>query len=325
MNRLSIGVLTSGGDSPGMNACIRAVVRTALYKGYSVYGIKNGYSGLLHNDIIDMNSDTSVSGIIALGGTILKTSRCKEFYHKEGRQVAAECLKQRNINALIVIGGDGSFTGASLLSEEQGIPVICLPGTIDNDIYGTDMSIGYDTAINTALSAIDKIRDTATSHERIFLIEVMGRDSGHITVATAISSGAEKAIVPEHTKSFEEVVNQIRNCASCKEGSSIIILAEGLHKGEDAKLIKAISDLENEERIRYTRLGHIQRGGSPSAYDRILASRLGVASVHALEEGQSNIMIGLISGKIKYTQISEAISKTKDINQSLYSLVDILH
>lgn len=319
-----IGVFTSGGDAPGMNACIRAVVRSCVYYELEIVGIKRGYTGMINGDFIDMNSH-SVSNIIQHGGTILKSARSKEFMTKEGRKMAFEKLQEKGIEALVAIGGNGTFTGANIFFEEYGIPTIGAPGTIDNDLYGTDYTIGYDTAVNTALEAIDKIRDTAGSHDRVFFVEVMGRDSGYIAVECAIAGGAEIVMVPEVLTPISEVIETLKQGWNRSKSSSIVVVAEGDEEGnatEVADKIKKRIGIDID--IRVSTLGHIQRGGSPSSKDRILASRLGLACVEGLKEGRSNVMAGIINDQIEYTPFSDTIRLPKPINQDLLRLVKIL-
>ncbi|BDD08725.1 ATP-dependent 6-phosphofructokinase 2 [Fulvitalea axinellae] len=318
-----IAVLTSGGDAPGMNACLRAVVRCGLYHGMEVYGVKRGYDGLIRGDLYKMKS-YSVSNIIQQGGTILKSARSVEFRTKEGRTKAAEQLRDRGIEGLVVIGGDGTFTGANLLYNEHGIKVVGAPGTIDNDLYGTDYTIGYDTAVNTALDAIDKVRDTANSHDRIFFIEVMGRDSGYIAIETAIGGGAEMAMVPETQTTIEDVINALQSGWDKEKSASIVITAEGSSEGSALEIANKVKARCPEKDIKVTTLGHIQRGGSPSAADRILASRMGIAAVEGLIEGRSNVMAGIIKDEVTYTKLEEAINGEKPLNTDLLKMVKIL-
>ncbi|HHP7241120.1 MAG TPA: 6-phosphofructokinase [Cyclobacteriaceae bacterium] len=318
-----IGVITSGGDAPGMNACLRAVVRAAIYLDIEIYGIKYGFSGMIDGDLYKMKS-YSVSNIVQKGGTILKSARSKEFMSKEGRQKAYNQLKQRDIEGLIAIGGDGTFTGANIFYEEFGIPVVGCPGTIDNDLYGTDNTIGFDTAVNTALDAIDKIRDTANSHDRVFFIEVMGRHSGYIAINSAIGGGAELVMVPETSTTIEDVIKTLKKGRDRQKTSSIVVVAEGDEQGNaheiSTKVMKQVPELD----IRVTTLGHIQRGGSPSMSDRILASRLGLAAVEGLVNGQKNVMVGVVDDKVTYTNFRLAISKSKPLNEDLLRLVKVL-
>lgn len=319
----SIGVFTSGGDAPGMNACIRSVVRTGLSLGLDVYGIKYGYNGMIDGDIYKMKS-YSVSNIVQRGGTILKSARSKEFMTKEGRAKAYEQLTKRGIEGLVAIGGDGTFTGANIFHEEFGIPIVGAPGTIDNDLYGSDYTIGFDTAVNTALDAIDKIRDTANSHDRVFFIEVMGRHSGYIAIQSGIGGGAELVVVPETSITMQDVIKTLKEGRDKQKTSSIVVVAEGGDQGDAHQIashvMKELPDLD----IRVSTLGHIQRGGSPTSYDRILSSRLGMAAVEGLINGEKNVMVGVINDKISYTSFKLAISKAKPINQELMRLVEIL-
>ncbi|MBV6644232.1 MAG: 6-phosphofructokinase [Cyclobacteriaceae bacterium] len=319
----SIGVFTSGGDAPGMNACIRSVVRTALYLGIDVYGIKYGYNGMINGDIYKMKS-YSVSNIVQRGGTILKSARSKEFMTKEGRQKALDQLNKRGIEGLVAVGGDGTFTGANIFFEEHGIPVVGAPGTIDNDLYGSDNTIGFDTAVNTALDAIDKIRDTANSHDRVFFIEVMGRHSGYIAIHSGIGGGAELVMVPETSTTIKDVIDTLKGGRDNQKTSSIVVVAEGGEQGSAmevaAKVANELPDLD----IRVSTLGHLQRGGSPTSYDRILASRLGMAAVEGLVNGKSNVMAGVVDKKVTYTSFKLAISKSKPIGEDLMRMVEVL-
>lgn len=317
-----IGVLTSGGDAPGMNACIRAVVRTSLTNGVEVMGIKRGYAGFINGDITPLER-ISVSNIIHLGGTILGTSRSEEFKTKEGREKASENMVRHKMDALIVIGGDGSFRGAKEFSDETGIQVIGIPGSIDNDIYGTDYTIGFDTALNTALEAVDKIRDTATSHERIFYVEVMGRLSGFIALESAIAGGAETVIIPETKTSVSDVAHLIE--ASYKKGkrSIIIIVAEGDEAGSAFQIAQRVYERTKLD-YRVCVLGHIQRGGRPTARDRILATKLGYHAVLGLLEGERDVMVGELKGEISITPLSEVTGKKKTIDAKLSYLVELL-
>jgi 6-phosphofructokinase 1 len=319
-----IAVFTSGGDAPGMNACIRAVVRTAMYYGIEVYGIRRGYNGMIAGDIYQMTSH-SVSNIIQRGGTILKSARSKEFMTKEGRQKAFEQLQKFGIEGLVAIGGNGTFTGATIFYDEYGIPTVGAPGTIDNDLYGTDYTIGYDTAVNTALEAIDKIRDTADSHDRVFFIEVMGRDSGYIAIQSGIAGGAEIVMVPEVLTPISEVVETLKQGWNRSKSSSIIVVAEGDEEGNAAEVAEKIkSRVEIDIDIRVTTLGHIQRGGIPTAYDRILASRLGLGAVEGLMNDHKNVMVGIIHNEIVYTPFRDTIRLPKPINEDMLRMVKIL-
>lgn len=317
----NIAVLTSGGDAPGMNAGIRAVVRAGIYHGLNMFGVKRGYDGLVNGDIIPMDAK-SVANIIQRGGTILKTARSDEFRTYEGRQKAYENIKKLGIDALVVIGGDGTFTGASKFIEEFDIPIIGLPGTIDNDLAGTDFTIGYDTAINTVVDAVDKIRDTAESHDRLFVIEVMGRDSGLIALRSGISTGAEAVLIPELEVDYNAIMKRLDSTRKNKS-SRIIIVAEG---DDEGGLVVADKIKENFPHydVRVSILGHIQRGGKPSCMDRVLASRLGVAAVEGLIAGRRGEMAGLIHGEVNFTPFSKAIKHINKVNTNLTRIVEIL-
>lgn len=316
-----IGILTSGGDAPGMNAAIRAVTRSAIYNGLTVKGIYRGYKGLITGEIQEFKSQ-NVSNIIQQGGTILKTARCQEFKTPEGRQIAYETMQREGIDALIVIGGDGSLTGARLLAQEHDVPCIGLPGTIDNDLYGTDTTIGYDTALNTILDAVDKIRDTATSHERLFFVEVMGRDAGFLALNGAIAAGAEAAIIPEFSTEVDQLEEFIKNGFRKSKSSSIVLVAESEITGGAMHYAERVKNEYPQYDVRVTILGHLQRGGSPTAHDRIIASRMGVASIQALMEGQRNVMIGIENDQIVYVPFTKAIKNDKPIDREL---VNVLH
>lgn len=318
-----IGVLTSGGDAPGMNAALRAVVRTAIYHGLEVVGIREGYNGLIEGHFTKMGP-RSVSNIINLGGTILKSARSDEFRTKEGRQKAYDNCAAQGIEALVCIGGDGTFTGAQIFSEEYGIKVIGVPGTIDNDIFGTDFTIGFDTALNTAMEAIDKIRDTATSHSRIFFIEVMGRDAGFIALNSGIATGAVDILIPEENDSMESLFKNFEKARKRGKNSSIVVVAEGETLASTYELAKKTKENFPNYDIRVTILGHIQRGGSPSCADRVLASRLGYGSVIGLMKGLTNVMAGIRSNQLVYTPIEDAIKKHNEINQDLLQISEIL-
>lgn len=321
-----LGVLTSGGDAPGMNVAIRAVVRTAIYNGIEVVGILEGYSGLIQNNFRPMKSK-DVSDIISKGGTILKTARCEEFRTKEGRALAYDNAKAMGIDALVVIGGDGSFQGAKLFSEEFDIPTVGIPGTIDNDLYGTDSTIGYDTALNTVIEAIDKIRDTATSHKRIFFVEVMGRDAGFLALRSGIGSGAEAILIPEVHTPYDKLKVFLNDKSKGHKSSSIVIVAEGaegMKEGGVFKLAERVKADYPELDIRVSVLGHMQRGGSPSAFDRVLASQLGEAAVEALLDDQQSIMVGLVNSKVVQIPFNQAIKNKKNVNLDLLKLSEIL-
>ncbi len=318
-----IGVLTSGGDAPGMNAAIRAVVRACKYYNITSIGITEGYEGLINNDMIDLGP-RSVKNIINQGGTILKTARSEQFRTKEGRKQAYDHLKENEIDALVVIGGDGSFTGANIFHQEFDVPFIGVPGTIDNDIFGTDYTIGYDTALNTVVDAVDKLRDTATSHNRVFFVEVMGRDAGFIALNSGIASGAQDIIIPEQKDSVEELCESLERSAESGKNSSIVMVAEGEQLGGVYEIAKQVKERHQEYDIRVTVLGHIQRGGSPSCQDRVLASRLGIAAVEGLLEGKTNLMAGIRSNKVVFTPIEEAIRKHNEIDTELIKVSEIL-
>ena len=318
-----IGILTSGGDAPGMNAAIRAVTRTAIYNGYKVKGILRGYHGLVTNKIIDLTS-SSVSNIIQKGGTILKTARSKEFRTPEGRQLAYDNMKAAGIDALVVIGGDGSLSGAQIFANEFDVPIVGLPGTIDNDVDGTDETIGYDTALNTILDAVDKIRDTATSHERLFFVEVMGRDAGFLALNGAIAAGAEAAIIPEFSTEVDQLAEFIKNGFRKSKSSSIVLVAESDITGGAMALAERVKNEYPQYDVRVSILGHLQRGGRPTAHDRIIASRMGAASIDALMEGQRNVMIGIEHDEIVYVPFTKAIKNDKPIKKELVNVLNSL-
>lgn len=318
----NLGVYTSGGDAPGMNAAIRAVVRSALYYNLKVTGIRRGYEGMINGDFIDMDRK-SVANIIQRGGTILKTARSEQFRTAEGRKLAYEQLKKQGVDALVAIGGDGTFTGAKVFSREYDIPVVGLPGTIDNDLLGTDFTIGYDTAINTVIDAVDKIRDTAESHDRLFIVEVMGRDSGLIALRTGIAAGAEAILIPETKTDLNALYHKLEQGRRDKS-SKIVIVAEGEEAGGAFEIGKLIKDRFPNYDTRISVLGHIQRGGRPSVMDRVLASRVGVAAVEALLAGRHSEMIGVIHGDISYTPFENAIKHNVEINPNFLKIVDIL-
>ncbi len=319
-----IGVFTSGGDAPGMNACIRAVVRTGIFMGKQMVGIRQGYQGMVDSNFTKMES-YSVCNIIQLGGTILKTARCEEFRTPEGRQKAYNNLRKEGIDALVAIGGDGTFTGAELLSREFDIPVICIPGTIDNDLYGTDFTLGYDTANNTVIEAIDKIRDTAASHDRLFFIEVMGRDSGCIALWAGTAGGAEAILLPEKETAISDLIAKLEKGADSHKSSSIVIIAEGDKNGGAYNVAKHVKEKFHFYDIKVTILGHLQRGGSPTSFDRVLASRLGYASVKALLNGESRKMVGIRGNKVQLTDLVEAINHTSfKLEEDLMEMSSIL-
>lgn len=306
-----------------MNACIRAVVRTCVYHNLENFGIIRGYQGMIEGNFIPMQS-SSVSNIIQLGGTILKSARSKEFFSPEGRKKAFRNLQHHEIDGLVAIGGDGTFRGASIFSKETGIPVIGVPGTIDNDLYGTDFTIGFDTAINTAVEAIDKIRNTADSHDRIFFVEVMGRDAGFIAMECGIGSGAEVVMVPETITTMQEVFDILKQGWNRQKTSSIIIVAEGDEEGNAGMVASKVKEKFPQIDARVLVLGHIQRGGSPSAYDRVLASRLGLGAVEGLMTGMTQKMAGVVNGKLTFTELEECVSRKKEINQELLRITEIL-
>lgn len=307
-----------------MNACIRAVVRGAVYHGIEVFGIRKGYNGMIEGDIFQMSSH-SVSNIVQRGGTILKSARSKEFLTAEGRQRAYDNLQSHGIEGLVAIGGNGTFTGAMILQREFNIPIVGAPGTIDNDLYGTDYTIGFDTAVNTALDAIDRIRDTASSHDRIFFIEVMGRDSGYIAIQSGIAGGAELVMVPEVLTPISEVVNTLQQGWKRSKSSSIVVVAEGDEEGNATQIAEKIKkQVDGQVDIRVTTLGHTQRGGSPSAQDRILASRLGLGALEGLMAGQSNVMAGIINNELVYTPFEDTIRLPKPISEDMLRMVKIL-
>ncbi len=318
-----VGILTSGGDSPGMNAAIRAVTRAAIYNGLEVKGIYRGYKGLITGEILPFRTQ-NVSNIIQQGGTILKTARCKEFMTPEGRQIAYETMQREGIDSLVVIGGDGSLTGARIFASEFNVPIVGLPGTIDNDLYGSDTTIGYDTALNTIMDAVDKIRDTATSHDRLFFIEVMGRDAGFLALNGAIAAGAEAAIIPEIATEVDQLAELIKSGFRKSKNSSIVLVAESEITGGAMGLAERVKKEYPEYDVRVTILGHIQRGGSPTANDRILASRMGAAAIDALLEGQRNVMIGVQNDQIVYVPFTKAIKNDKPINKELLNVLHTL-
>jgi len=319
----TIGIITSGGDAPGMNACIRALTRTATFNDVKIIGFKQGYNGLIENKKTILTSK-NVSNIIQRGGTILKTARSEGFRTYEGRKKAFDNLKLNNVDALVAIGGDGTFTGASVFNSEFDFPIIGIPGTIDNDLFGTDNTIGYDTALNTVVSAVDKIRDTASSHGRLFVIEVMGKDAGLIALRSGIATGAEAILIPETTTYIDHLLDKLSKDRMNKKPSGIIIVAEGDDFGGAYNVAKAIKEDHPLYDIRVTVLGHIQRGGSPSAFDRVLASQLGAGAINALLNNHRNAMIGIINKDIVLTPFDQAIKHNNKINMSLLELAEIL-
>ena len=318
-----IGVLTSGGDAPGMNAAVRSVTRAAIFNGIRVKAIYRGYKGLITGEIKEFQTQ-NVSNIIQQGGTILKSARCAEFRTPEGRKEAFENMQKEEIDALVVIGGDGTFTGARIFAQEYNVPIVGLPGTIDNDLFGTDSTIGYDTALNTIVEAVDKIRDTASSHERLFFIEVMGRDAGFLALNSALASGAEAAIIPERETQVDQLDELISNGFRKSKNSSIVLVAESDITGGANGLAERMKNEHPEYDVRVTILGHIQRGGSPSAYDRILASRMGVAAIDALMDEQRSIMIGIVNDVIVHVPFTKAIKDDKPVNENLLGVLQML-
>ncbi len=320
--RRAIAVLTSGGDAPGMNAAIRAVVRTSIELGHDVWGIERGYAGLLEGKFIKLEAG-SVANIIQRGGTMLRTARSEEFTTKQGRAKAARELQHRDIDGLVTIGGDGTFRGANALATEHGVGVVGIPGTIDNDVAYTDETIGYDTAVNTALDAIDRIRDTAAAHDRFFIMEVMGRNSGHIALDVGLAGGAEYIFMPEVKTRIDAVINKLERSRARGKRSSILVAAEGKKAGDAYRLAETLSKRMGVE-FRVVILGHTQRGGSPTARDRVLATRLGAAAVQALHEGRSKIMIGVVAGKLVETPIDIAVKGKKKPDLQQFELAEIL-
>ncbi len=317
-----IGVLSSGGDAPGMNAAIRAVVRTGIYHGMEVFGIMRGYQGLIENDIVPMHS-RSVANIIQRGGTILKTARSKIFLEPEGRKKAYESLHALGINGLVIIGGDGSFRGADTFSREFDIPCIGLPGTIDKDIAGTDFTIGFDTAVNTAVEAIDKIRDTADAHDRLFIIEVMGRDAGYIALHSGIATGAENILIPERKTDINELINSLQEKERRKKLVNMVVVAEGDEFGAN-EIARIIQERMPQAETRVCILGHIQRGGSPTCLDRLIASRMGYAAVECLLEGRFNVMVGIKNNTMNYIPLEKAVKSKQRISEDWLRIVKIL-
>ena len=319
-----IGVLTSGGDAPGMNAAVRSVVRSCVYNNIKITGILFGYQGIIDNKMKPMDA-RSVNNIINKGGTILKTARCEEFRSENGRKKAYDNIKKNQIDALVVIGGDGTFTGSMIFQKEFSIPIIGIPGTIDNDIYGTQFTIGYDTALNTVVNAIDKIRDTAISHNRLFFVEVMGRDAGHIAINAGIGAGAEEILVPEANMGLERLLDSLKRSEKSGKSSSIVVVAEGDKTGKNVfEIASYIEKNMPEYEVRVSVMGHMQRGGSPSCFDRVLASRMGVYAVEKLLSGESNSMIGLINNETTLCPLEKAIKGKSEIDKNLIRVSDIL-
>lgn len=318
-----IGVLTSGGDAPGMNAAIRAVVRSSLYYGVEAVGIYRGYEGMIEGDFESMDV-RSVNHILQKGGTILKSARCLDFHKPEYRAKAAEQLRKYGIDAVVTIGGNGTFTGAKYLWEEQGIPVIGVPGTIDNDLHGSDFTIGFDTANNVVLEAIDNIRNTAMSHNRLFFVEVMGRESGYIAAYTGLASGAFGILIPEKETTFEDLIEKLEAGRRNGKTSSIVVVAEGNKWGGASEIKQMIKDKASHYDPKVTILGHVQRGGVPTCFDRILASRLGVAAVEGLREGKSGVMAGIIKNEVAYTSLDDAIAFKDQVDSEIVRVAEIL-
>ncbi len=319
----TIGILTSGGDAPGMNAALRAVTRAAIFNGIKVKAIMRGYKGMVTNEIVEFKTQ-NVSNIIQQGGTIIKTARCDEFKTAEGRKLAYDTLKSHEIDALVVLGGDGTFTGARIFAQEFNFPIVGVPCTIDNDLYGTDFTIGYDTALNTVIDAVDKIRDTASSHERLFFVEVMGRDAGFLALNAAIASGAEAAVIPEVSIKDDMLSEVIKNGFRKSKNSSIVLVTESEVTGGAQGVAERVKKEHPEYDVRVVVLGHMQRGGSPSAQDRILASRMGAAAIEALLEEQRNLMVGIVNDEIVYVPFTKAIRDDKPINMKLISTLRTL-
>ncbi|MBR9913797.1 MAG: 6-phosphofructokinase [Algicola sp.] len=319
-----LGVMTSGGDAPGMNAAIRSVVRTCAYHNIECYGIYRGYEGMIEGDFKAMDA-RSVKGIINKGGTVLKSARSQAFRTPEGRQQAYNQLTAANIDGLVTIGGDGTFTGAMIFNQEFDFPIMGIPGTIDNDIYGTSHTLGYDTALNTVVEAIDKIRDTASSHNRLFFIEVMGRDVGHIALNVGVGAGAEEILIPEEDLGLDRLLESLRRSKQSGKSSSIVVVAEGDKIGKNVFELKDyVEENMTEYEVRVSVLGHMQRGGSPSCFDRVLASRMGVKAVESILEGKTNFMVGLLNDKIALTPLDKAVKGKSEINMELLRVSDIM-
>lgn len=319
-----VAVFTSGGDAPGMNACIRAVVRSALYFGLEVVGVYRGYQGMIDGDFKAMDAH-SVSNILHLGGTMLRSARCEDFRTKEGRQKAYESIKKEGIDAVVAIGGDGTFTGAKVFMEEfPDVKIVGCPGTIDNDLAGTDYTIGYDTALNTAMEAIDKIKDTAKAHDRMFFIEVMGRDAGYIALNTGLATGAEIIMIPENVSTLDDLLRELEECYQSKKNSSIVVVSEGDEMGGAFDIAAKVKEKYDRYEMRVSILGHIQRGGRPTCIERVRASRMGVEAVKALRDHKNGVMIGLVDDKITYTPFAQAIKSHEPIDESFMEVVNIL-
>jgi 6-phosphofructokinase 1 len=325
MNIKKIAVLTSGGDSPGMNTALRAVVRTCAYNKIECIGVSRGFQGLINEDFKKLNT-RSVRGIINRGGTMLYSARSKDFRTKEGRKKAFQNIKKNNIDALVIIGGDGSFTGGMILQKEFNVPVLGIPGTIDNDLFGTTHTLGYDTALNTVMDAIDKIRDTAISHDRLFFVEVMGRDAGHIALNSGIAIGAQEILIPEESNGIEELILSLKKSKKAGKTSSIVVVAEGDKTGSNVfELAKNVEKKFPDYEIKVSVLGHMQRGGSPSCFDRVLATRMGVKAVESLIEGYCCEMVGVDEGKLTLTPLKSAIKGTSKINSELLRVSEIMN
>jgi 6-phosphofructokinase 1 len=319
-----IGVLTSGGDAPGMNAAIRAVVRASIFYKFECFAIHKGYQGLIDGELTPM-TPRSVNNIINKGGTFLKSARCLEFRTKEGREKAYQTVQKFELDAMVVIGGDGSFTGAMIFQKEWNVPVIGIPGTIDNDISGTQFTLGYDTALNTVIDAIDKIRDTASSHNRLFFVEVMGRDAGHIALNAGVGAGAEEILIPEEDMGLERLLDSLKKSEKSGKSSSIVVVAEGDKTGDNVfEIASYVEKNMPYYDVRVSVLGHMQRGGSPSCFDRVLASRMGVFAVESLREGASNVMVGIKNDEMVLSPLEKAIKGTSKINKELIRVSDIL-
>ena len=319
-----IGVLTSGGDAPGMNAAIRAVVRASIFYKFECFAIHKGYQGLIDGELTPM-TPRSVNNIVNKGGTLLKSARCLEFRTKEGREKAYQTVQKFELDALVVIGGDGSFTGAMIFQKEWNVPVIGIPGTIDNDISGTQFTLGYDTALNTVIDAIDKIRDTASSHNRLFFVEVMGRDAGHIALNAGVGAGAEEILIPEEDMGLERLLDSLKKSEKSGKSSSIVVVAEGDKTGDNVfEIASYVEKNMPYYDVRVSVLGHMQRGGSPSCFDRVLASRMGVFAVESLRKGASNVMVGIKNDEMVLSPLEKAIKGTSKINKELIRVSDIL-
>lgn len=319
-----IAVLTSGGDSPGMNAAIRAVVRACAFYNVESVGVYRGYQGMIEGDFKEMNA-RSVNNIVNKGGTILKTARSEEFRTKEGREKAYNQLKKERIDAFVIIGGDGSFTGAKIFNKEFNFPIIGIPGTIDNDIFGTNFTLGYDTALNTAVASIDKIRDTASSHNRLFFVEVMGRDVGHIALNVGVGAGAEEILIPEEDLGLDRLLESLKKSRKSGKTSSIVVVSEGDKTGDNVfELAKYVEKNLKDYEVRVSVLGHMQRGGAPSCFDRVMASRMGVKAVETVLEGETNVMVGIENNKMILTPLGLAIKGKSKINNELIKVSDIV-